>query len=64
MNSVPLCTAEEDLTLEIEETSDGAIGSLRCVLVPREVREEFFSRFDPELVFWLPSEEATEEEAD
>ena len=57
MNSVPLCTAEEDLTLEVEETGNGAIGSLRCVLVPRAVREEFFSRYDPELAYWLPAEE-------
>jgi hypothetical protein len=58
MESVPLCTSEEDLELQVEQTGTGAIGALKCVLVPRAVREEFYRRFDPALAGWLPAEDA------
>lgn len=64
MESVPLCTADEDLDLQIEQTGTGAIGTFKCVLVPRTVREEFYRRFDPDLAGWLPAEEDPAEEDD
>ena len=56
MESVPLCTAEEDLEINVQQTNTGAVGSLKCVLVPREVRAAIYSRFDPDLAGWLPAE--------
>lgn len=57
MESVPLCTAEEELQIEVEETGAGAFGEFKCVLIPREVRAEYYSRYDPELAGWLRAEE-------
>ncbi|HMB74343.1 MAG TPA: hypothetical protein VKQ06_12285, partial [Gammaproteobacteria bacterium] len=57
LESVPLCTADEELLIQVEETAAGAVGELKCVLVPRAVREEYYGRYDPELAGWLPAEE-------
>lgn len=56
MESVPLCSAEEDLDIDVQQTNNGAVGSLKCVLIPREVRAEIYGRFDPDLAGWLPAE--------
>ena len=58
MESVPLCTADEDLDLEIQQTGATAIGTLKCVLVPRDVRAQYYGRFDPALAGWLPADES------
>lgn len=57
MESVPLCTAEEDLEVDVVQTGSTTVGEMKCVLVPREVRAAIYSRYDPSLAGWLPAEE-------
>lgn len=56
MESVPLCTADEELDLDVQQIGATAIGTLKCVLVPRAVRAEYYGRFDPALAGWLPAD--------
>jgi hypothetical protein len=58
MESVPLCTADEELDIAIEQTGSGAVGSFKCVLVPSSTRRDFYSRYDPELAGWVPAGES------
>lgn len=58
MESVPLCTADEELDIAIEQTGSGAVGSFKCVLVPPSTRRDIYSRYDPELAGWVPAGES------
>ena len=59
MERVPLCTAEEELQIQVEETGAGAFGEFKCILVPREIRADYYSRYDPALAGWLPADADT-----
>lgn len=61
MERVPLCTAQEELQLQVVDTGAGALGEFKCVLVPREIRADYYSRYDPALAGWLPAEDVTAE---
>ena len=55
MESVPLCTADEELDIEVVQSGAGAVGSFKCVLVSPEARRDLYSRYDPDLAGWVPS---------
>jgi hypothetical protein len=55
MESVPLCTADEELDIEVVQNGSGAVGSFKCVLVSPEARRDLYSRYDPDLAGWVPS---------
>jgi len=57
MESVPLCSADEELDIEVVQGGAGAVGSFKCVLVSPEARRDLYSRYDPDLAGWVPSPE-------